>query len=384
VPEPLGVGLIGCGNVATRFHIPAYLAAGEHARVVAVADPVEGHRAEAARILGLPESDAHGAFQDLLARPDVRFVDVSVPQRFHADVALAAIAAGKHVLCEKPITTTPADARRMLDAARAADVLVGMMHNYLFYPEFLAAASVIDAGEIGDVKLAIVNYLGVPDNPGVGEAGTLWRHDPIAAGGGVLVDMIHAVYVTERLIGHQARRVSAYVSGDASHPTVEATALCRLETGGPPALVNVGWGIGPGGVFVEGSLGSLEIRWRDGGTNPFAPLESITVRTAGGVRQLEAVPSLEIGPLVIEGMAGIVRSFAAAVAGGGQPAASGADGLHGLEVALAAYASAATGRTVTIPLEPGDPVFERGVAAIQLLDGPAWSPVVEQQLFTRR
>jgi hypothetical protein len=77
--------------------------------------------------------------------------------------------------------------------------------------------------------------------------------------------MLHALYVAEHLLGRPAVRVSAWVSGNERHPLVEATALCRLETGGPVALVNVGWGIGPGGVFIEGDAGSLDSA---GGTAP--------------------------------------------------------------------------------------------------------------------
>jgi hypothetical protein len=63
---------------------------------------------------------------------------------------------------------------------------------------------------------------------------------------------------------------------------------------------------------------------------------------------------------------------------------TGADGLHALEVTLAAYASAALGRTVEVPLDPADPVHLRGIAAIPDLDGPAWSTVRRQRLYATR
>ena len=379
--DALGVGVIGCGNVATRFHLPAYLARPDRARVVALADPSVERLGEATAIAGVSPHRAFTEYADLLACPDVQMVDICAPQQFHAQIARAAAAAGKQILCEKPITTVPADAQAILDSARAAGVTVGVMHNYLYYPEFVAARRVIDSGEIGTVRLAIVNYLGVPDLPGAGEAAKSWRHDPIAAGGGVLIDMVHALYVAEHLIGRPAQRVSAYVTGNEAHPRVEATALCRLETDGPAALVNVGWGIGPGGVFVEGDCGSLEIRWRDGGTNPFSPLEWIEVRTSEGTRRLDLPAGLDLVPLVIEGIGGVIDDFLHAVATGRAPAASGADGMHALELTLGAYMSAAIGRTVSLPLETTDPVYLRGVAAIPELGGPSWSPVLRQRLY---
>jgi len=376
LPDVVGVGVIGCGNVATRYHVPAHLRT-PGVQIVAAADPSVERLHELGAAAGIDESRLHADYHDLLARNDVGFVDICVPQHLHTQVALDAAAAGKHILCEKPITTVPQDGRRIIAAAEAAGVTVGVMHNYLFFPEFLAAHEVIASGGIGDVRLVIVNYLGVPDLPG---AEGSWRHDPTAAGGGVLVDMVHALYVAEYLAGAQARRVSAYITGNASHPHVEATALCRLETDGPAALVNVGWGIGPGGVFVEGERGSVEIRWRNGGTNPFEPLEWIEVRTAGGTRRLD-VPHLELGALVIEGMAGIISDFVDAISTGSHLAADGEDGLHALELALGSYASAALGRTVVLPLGADDPVYQRGVAAIPDLDGPAWSPVRRQPLY---
>ncbi len=380
--DVVGVGVIGCGNVATHFHLPAYLARPDSARVVALADLSTDRLGRAAAIAGVPPRRSFTDYADLLACPDVEIVDICAPQHFHAQIARAAAAAGKHILCEKPIATVPADAQAILDSAHAAGVTVGVMHNYLFYPEYMAARQVLDSGEIGAVRLAIVNYLGVPDVLGAGETAKSWRHDPIASGGGVLIDMVHALYVAEHLLGHQAQRVSAYVAGNEAHSRVEATALCRIETDGPPALVNVGWGIGPGGVFVEGSRGSLEIRWRNGGTNPFEPLEWIEVRTSEGTRRLALPAGLELFPLVIEGIGGVIDDFVDAVATGRAPTASGADGMHALELVLGAYKSAAIGQTVSLPLETADPVYIRGVAAIPTLGGPSWSPVLRQRLYT--
>jgi predicted dehydrogenase len=379
--EMLGVGIIGCGNVTTRFHLPAYARLADRVRVVALADLDPVRRAEAGAVSGIAEVDTYRDFHELIARPDVDFVDIATPPAFHAEIAEAAAAAGKHVLCEKPITAVPAEAVAMLARCREAGVTVGMMHNWAFYPEVVAARAIVDSGEIGAVRLAIVNYLGVPDLKGAGETVRTWRHDPVSAGGGVLIDMLHCLYIAERMIGHDARRVSAWVSGDADHPQVEATALCRLETDGPVALVNVGWGLGPGGIFIEGMLGSLEVRWQDGGTGPFVPMESMVVRGPAGAKRAVDVDMTGMPELHVRSMRDAIDDFVSAVTTGREPLMSGADGLHALEVTLAAYASSALERTVEVPLDPGDPVHVAGVAAISRLDGPAWSPVRRQGLY---
>ncbi len=378
--RPLGVGLVGCGNVALNFHIPAYLARSGDVRVVAAADPVQ-QRLDAVRdATGLPEDRAFADYRDLIRLPEVDVVDVCVPQRFHAGVAALAVAAGKHVLCEKPITTIPAEAAALLEDVAGAGIVFGMMHNYLWFPELAAARRVIDSGEIGPVRLAIVNYLGVPDLPGADGSG--WRHDPAAAGGGVLMDMLHAVYVAEHLLARRALRVSAHVTASDAHPRVESSALCRLETDGPVALVNVGWGVGPGGIMVEGERGRLEIRYRDGGTSPFAPFESLVVHAGGATRREALAGGEELVPLVISAIGGVIDDFVSAVRAGGAPRATGADGLHILELVLAAYESAATGRTVPVPLQRDAPLFTGGASAVGALPGADWIPALRQGLFT--
>jgi predicted dehydrogenase len=381
VTRTLRVGVIGCGNVTTQFHLPAYRSAGDLVEVAGLADVEPARIAEAQAVCPVADEDTTLDFRQLLARPDIDVVDIATPPALHADIARAAAAAGKHVLCEKPITTVPRDAAAMLTACRAQGVTVGVMHNWAFYPEVLAARAIVDAGEIGEVRLAIVNYLGIPDIKGAGETVKTWRHDPASAGGGVLIDMLHCLYITELMMGRTARRVSGWVSGNPDHPAVEATALCRLETDGPVALVNVGWGIGPGGIFIEGTRGSIEMRWADGGTGPFVALDSMEVRGVDGGRRQVDVPKLALPEIHVRGMAGVIRDFAEAIAQGRQPAISGEDGLHALEVTLAVYASAAQARTVEVPLGAGDPVYERGVAAIPDLAGPAWTNVSTQRLY---
>jgi predicted dehydrogenase len=377
----LRVGIVGCGNVTTRFHLPAYAELSDRVRVVALADVDRDRLAEAQVVSGVADADTHADWRALVARPDVDIVDVATPPRLHAEIAEAAAAAGKHVLCEKPITTIPAEAERMIARCRDAGVALGVWHNWAFYPEILAAEAVVASGEIGAVRLAIVDYLGIPDIKGAGETTHAWRHDPVAAGGGVLMDMLHCLYVTERMIGHDAQRVSAWVSGNADHPQVEATALCRLETDGPVALVNVGWGLGPGGIFVEGTDGTIELRWQDGGTGPFVPLATMEVRTAAGGRREVEVDKLALPEIHVLAMRRLVEDFVEAVRAGREPRMTGADGLHALEVALAAYASAALGRTIEIPLDRADPVYLHGVAAIPGLQGPGSSTVRRQHLY---
>lgn len=375
VRRPLRVGIVGAGNVTVHGHVPAYLQLPDLFRIVALADPTEEQLRVAGDLLELPAANRHRDAADLIARSDVDVVDVSAPQHLHRDLAIAALEAGRHVLCEKPMATTPRDGAAMIAAARRAGVTFGVVHNYLFRPEVEAVIAAIRAGRIGRVEVAILNYLGVLDLPGTAAFRPAWRHDPRAAGGGVLMDMLHIVYVAEAILGASFDRVSAYVTARDAGSKVEDIALCRFEARTAVALVNLGWGLGPGGVDVSGSEGRLSVRFAGGGTSPFAPVESITVVDRDGEHPVTVAPERN-------GLAELLADFAHAVLEGREPVGEGARALHALESTLAAYASGATGRIVELPLSPGDPVYELGVMGLAELDLPAWSPVRNLGLFS--
>jgi predicted dehydrogenase len=372
---PLRVGLIGCGNVALSDHVPFYLSRPDLYRVVAIADPTPARRALARELTGLGPADEYEAAPGLIARDDIDVIDVCTPQHLRRPLVLAALERRRHVVSEKPLATTPADAAILVEAAERNGVHIALMHNYLFMPEVAAALDVVRAGEIGDVEVAIINFLGVLDLPGNAAWSPRWRHDPAAAGGGVLVDMLHAVYVAEAFLGRPIERVSGWIYARAESAPVEDIALCRFETDVNAALVNVGWGAGPGGIEVSGPRGRVSVRYRDGGTGPFDPLEQVTVTADGETRAL-VVPGYD------DGVAGVLLDLASALVAGRPPLASGADGLRTLEATLAVYASAYLGTTVTLPLDTSDPLYEAGVLGLADLPAAAWSPVRSRRLFS--
>jgi predicted dehydrogenase len=342
--------------------------------VVAIADPTAERRALALERAGLAEADVHPEARELLERSDLDMVDVCTPQHLRRELIVTAAQAGRHILSEKPIATTPRDAEVMIEAARSAGVRFGIVHNYLFFPEVLRTLELIGTGEIGPVEVAILDWLSVEDRPGNAAYRPSWRHDPGQAGGGVLMDMLHIVYLAEALLGQPIERVSAYVSARGHDAHVEDTAICRFETDQNVALVNVGWGVGPGGFAVSGRDGRIRVEYRDGGSGPFQPFEQLTVQGRSGrrvERKLPAGDSIER----------LLLDFAAAVQDGRDPIAPGEQGRHILEATLAAYASAGLGRTLELPLQAGDPIFEKGVAGLAELDLAPWSVLRRKGLF---
>ena len=380
--RPLRLGVIGCGNIARRLHLPTWLSLPDVAEVVALADPHPANLAAAQQLAGLPDRAVHADPLVLIARDDVDAVDVCTPPHLRRNLLLAAAAGGKHILSEKPLAAVPSDAAAVVQEASDRGVTMGLVHTYLWLPEIRAVRDAIASGRIGEVRTVIVNYLGVVYEPGA--AGD-WRHDPAVSGGGVLMDMIHAVYVAEALLGEPLERVSAHVSSRAPSAHVEDQALCRFESATRAALVNVAWGDGPGGIEVAGTKGRITVRYRDGATAPWAPAESVTVVDPSSSAVVLGAGRERVGmgefPSVYDSFQHNARDFAEAALAGRLPAASGADGLRVLEATVGAYESAATGAVVPIPLDRTSPVFERGAMGIPELDIASWSALKHSQLF---
>lgn len=370
----LRVGVIGCGNAALNDHLPAYRARPATFTVAALADPTP-ERLELARVaVGLPSQDAHADPAELLARGDLDVVDLCTPNHLRAELAISAARAGLHVLTEKPLATTPREGAAMVGAAREAGTRLGVMHNYLFLPEVIRTREIVAAGEIGQVEVAILNWLGVRDDSGAAAYRPRWRHDAAQSGGGVLMDMLHIVYLAEALMGRPIERVSAWVHARTAGAPVEDVALARFEADGAAALVNVGWGDGPGGFAVSGPAGRIEVTYRDGGSGAFAPFERLVVHGRSSVQEITDLPSTDPTGRILD-------DFAAAIRTGREPIASGEVALHILESTLAVYLSTALGRTVVLPLQEGEPVYERGVAGLPELELPDWSPIRRQGIF---
>lgn len=372
--EPVRVGLVGCGNVAVGSHLPAHLALAPSVLLVAVADPTPDRREMARTAAGLSVADAHAEALELIARPDIDMIDLCTPQHLRRDLAVAAAQAGKHILSEKPLATTPADAQAMVDAARANGVRLGIVHNYLFFAEVRRTLELIAAGEVGPVEVAILDWLGCRDNPGAAAYRPRWRHDPKQAGGGVLMDMLHIVYVAEAFLGRPIERVSAWVGARARDAPVEDIALARFETDRNAALVNVGWGLGPGGFAVSGPDGRIEVGYRDGGSGAFEPFERLEVHGASGHFTETSLPAVET-------IRSLIEDFVSAVHEGHDPIAPGEQGRHILDATLAVYASAATGRTVELPFPVGHPLYDLGVGGLRSLDLDPASRIVRQRIF---
>ncbi|SDQ21721.1 Gfo/Idh/MocA family oxidoreductase [Quadrisphaera sp. DSM 44207] len=148
--QPVRVALVGSGRMGS-FHGRTLSSRLPGVRLAAVADPAPGAAQRLADALGAARASTDPA--EVLADPDVDAVVVAAPARFHADLVVAAAGAGKHVFCEKPMAMHLADARRAIDAAREAGVVLQVGFNRRFAPDWSAARALLDDGRLGAVRL---------------------------------------------------------------------------------------------------------------------------------------------------------------------------------------------------------------------------------------
>ena len=339
----LGVGVMGCGNVSAQ-----YLPNGprlDALRFVACADV----DAEAAGRLAGEYGIAACTPDDLLERADVDVVLCLTPPDTHADVALRAIAAGKHVYTEKPLATSLERGRQVLVAAAAAGVLVGCAPDTFLGAGIQTVRAAIDAGAIGTPALAQVRMLGRPPEA--------WHPSPAflyADLAGPLLDLgPYGITTAVELVGagppgHGARRATARDrpdrrGGGIEFPIVEPTRVGAVleHDGGVLTTLTASFdvdGAARHGIEVSGSEGTLV------GGDPNTFDGPVVVRRVGrGDEPLELVAGWR------DNARGLgLQDLCRAVRDGTPQRASGARGLHVLEVLLAIRASARDGAAVAI------------------------------------
>ncbi|TYL36429.1 hypothetical protein CV102_22665 [Natronococcus pandeyae] len=141
------IGVAGCGAIATERHIPA-IQANKRTDLVSVYDHKYPNAERAASKFEI--NDIYDDFDSFLDTVDV--VTIATPPFTHAELSIAALEAGTHVLCEKPMAVDRAAAERMLDAADRCDARLGLVHNFLFSKSMLKARRMVERGDVGTIQ----------------------------------------------------------------------------------------------------------------------------------------------------------------------------------------------------------------------------------------
>jgi len=200
----VNIGIIGLGGIAGA-HVAAYGTL-ENARIVARCDrdPARAAGKAGGIVINLGAGDTatgdarvYTDYRELLLDPAVEAVDICLPTDLHAEVAVAALRAGKHVLCEKPMALTVADCDRMIAAADAADRILMIAHCIRFWPEYTVLKEIVDGGQYGKVTYASFRRLSPLPDWSEGD----WMLDPGRSGGSILDLHIHDADFVAYLLG---------------------------------------------------------------------------------------------------------------------------------------------------------------------------------------
>jgi predicted dehydrogenase len=205
VTDPVRWGVLGCADIAVKKVIPAMMRS-ELSPVRAIASRTAERARDTAGVLGIPTS--YGSYEELLADPSIEAVYIPLPNHLHAEWAIAAAEAGKHILCEKPMATTSTDATRMIEAAERADVKLMEAFMYRLHPLWVEVRRLLDEGVVGELLSVQSSFCYYNDDPGD-------IRNRLDAGGGALFDVgCYPVNVARMLFDSEPTDVLASIRRD--------------------------------------------------------------------------------------------------------------------------------------------------------------------------
>lgn len=336
--DKIKVGVIGCGSIAIHRHVPEY-AANPNVEIVALCDVVK-ERAEAL-------ADKYGGtvytdYMDVINREDIDAVSVCLPNYLHAPVSIAALEAGKHVLCEKPMATSAEEAEAMIRAAKSSGKILMIGHNQRLMPPHVKARQILESGELGKIYSfrTAFGHAG-PEGWCVDKSKKTWFFRKKEAFVGAMGDLgVHKADLIRWLLGEEIVEVGAFVEtrgktyDDGQLIDVDDNAVCVLKS-------------------ESGIIGTLTASWtyRGGEDN------STTIYCEKGVMKLGADPDFEVVVNYTNGQracykvgeiatnekqasSGVIDLFVKHVVNGEQPIISGDEGYKALKIVLACLESA--------------------------------------------
>ncbi|QXT40306.1 Gfo/Idh/MocA family protein [Gymnodinialimonas ceratoperidinii] len=322
-------GLIGASTIAAEHMIGAIRASGGETATVlsSSAERAASYAAEHGIAKGVTDLDA--------AMEDVDAVYISTTNEKHLPQAMAAIKAGKHVLCEKPLAMSVADAVTMVKAAEAKGVTFGTNHHLRNAGSHLAIRELIETGRIGKVlSVRVFHAVHLPPHL------QGWRIDNPAAGGGVIPDItVHDADTVRFHLGEDPAEVVAMKSASGMGQGVEDSAMSvwSMPSG---VMVHTHESFthphAGSGIEVHGTEGSIIAR----GVMTQQPVGEVTLRHGGGEQAVE---------YATHGLYDrAVDLFTRACMGEGRPSADGVDGVKSLAVAEAVSKAAETGTRTAV------------------------------------
>jgi len=340
----LKFGVIGAGKIARYRHLPE-IQMNIHAKVHAVCDIVDTRAVEMAQQY---DCKAYTDYLELIQDPDLDVVVVAATNATHAEISIAALMHGKHVLCEKPMATTLLDAHAMLDAAETSGKQLMIAHNQRLEPAHIKAKQILQSGTLGE----ILSFTSIFGHPGCEhwaiDGEDTWFFKKEHAGLGVLGDLaIHKLDLMRYLLDDNYTEAFAiidtlaktYPDGKMIDVEDNATCLLRTEKGAIGTIIS-SWTYNKedNSTRIYAEKGVLNIY-----TDPEFPLAVHYDHQTSEFHQLGKQSTN-----VEQVKSGIIDAFVNALIAGNEVPIPGMEGLRALEAVLACQQASQLGARVVI------------------------------------
>ena len=341
------IGIIGCGKIAQVRHIPEY-AENPYAELAGFYDLNTQRAAELAAQYG---GKAYESAEAMLADPAIDAVSVCVANHAHAPITIAALKAGKHVLCEKPMATTLEECEEMVKTAHEAGKFLMIGHNQRLAKAHAVAKELIDQGMIGRIITFRTTFgHGGPKTWSVDPGKNTWFFDKNKAAMGAMADLgIHKTDLIQFLTGQHVVRTTARVvtldKKDASGQLigVDDNAICIYEmSGGTMGTMTASWtyyGAEDNSTILYGEKGIMRI-YDD-------PAHSIVVKLADGTEKVYDVEQIQTNDNQTK--SGVIDLWMNCLETNTPPEISGEEALYAMRAVFASLESAKAGTAVDIP-----------------------------------
>ncbi len=346
----LKIGIIGCGKITEVRHAPEY-AENPNCQLAAFFDVVPERAKALAEQYG---GTAYDSIEALLAS-DVDAVSVCVANAYHAQASIQALKAGKHVLCEKPMATTPEDCEAMVAAAKAAGKFLMIGQNQRLAKAHVKAREIIESGEMGKV-ITFETHFAHPGPEGWTGVRDSWFFDKKVASFGVMADLgVHKTDLIHYLTGKKIVRTSA----------VLATLNKTFSDGRPITVDDNAYAIY---TMEDGVVGTMHVSWTNYGNEN----NSTKMYMEGGVLRMYDDPKYslivekrdgEVIPYELDLLTsnkeqttggrtstGVIDAFVESIITNTPPAISGESAMHAMKVVFANEQSAQLGKAVDVQL----------------------------------
>lgn len=351
------VGIVGCGGIANGKHLPA-LKALPNVKMVAFCDLIRERAEKALKEYGAEGAKVYDTYEELVADPTIDVVHVLTPNKAHAPISIAAMEAGKDVMCEKPMAKTAADARAMVECAKRTGKTLTIGYQNRFRPDSLYLKKCCEAGDLGEVYYARAHAIRRRAVPTWGVF-----LDEEAQGGGPLIDIgTHALdltlwemnnYEVESVMGSVYRKLAdtkdaanAWGPWDPEKFTVEDSAMGFIKMkNGATIVLEASWALN--------SLDVDEAKTSLCGTKAGADMkDGLRINGERFSKMYVTKPDLEAGGVafydgsVKDAKDVEAEQFYAALENGAKPVVLPEQALVVTEILEAIYNSAKTGKPV--------------------------------------